>query len=392
MRAVLWLAAVVLLLALVGLAAVGWIFSGRILTPQPYQLFPEFEVRAVEAQGGDAYVVTLPLPGDDEAPPQHARTDVAGRYGLLWAGGAGELGSVVRRGDGTITRRLELRRGAPPTVGAPARMDVTLFEDPSDLGLTYEEVLVPGPLGELPGWWLPGRSDDAVLVLHGRRRADRSEALQALPTLVAEGASVLVLSYRNHDASPPSPDGFFHYGASEVEDALAGVTWLKDRGIGRVALMGNSMGGSIAIGAVQAWPTDGPEPVGLILDSPLVDPLSVFVQAARRDGLPLPGLLARVATQVAGWRAGVDFTALDRRRAAPDLDLPVLLFAGVGDTTVPIDLIDGFAARLPRLYAYERLPGVEHVEAWNADPERYETALREFLALVFELTAVADAR
>jgi pimeloyl-ACP methyl ester carboxylesterase len=383
------LAIVVLLAA--ALAAVGWVFSSRILVPAPYQLFPEFELIAVEPRSDGGYDVTLPLPPQQELVPQAARTDVQGRYGLLWEGGAGTLGEVVARHEATIVRRVVPTRGTPPTAGAPARVDVTLFADPAERGVEAEEVRLPGPLGALPGWWIPGREEDAVLVLHGRRRADRTEALRALPTLVAEGASVLVASYRNHDASPPSPDGFFHYGASEVDDALAALAWLEARGVRRVVLMGYSMGGSIQVGTLTRWP-EGVEPLGLVLDSPLIDPEPVFALGARREGLPLPGLLAAVTTRVAGWRAGVDFAELDRRRAAPGLALPTLIYAGVQDTTVPIDQIDDFAAALPALFAYVRLDGVEHVEPWNADPEGYEATLAEFLRVVFERTAVAGLR
>jgi Homoserine acetyltransferase len=78
----------------------------------------------------------------------------------------------------------------------------------------------------------------------------------------------------------------------------------------------------------------------------------------------------------------VDFAALDRRKVAPRLDLPVLLIAGTGDTTTPIAEIDAFADALPNRPTYLRLDGVEHVEGWNVDPQRYEAALAAFLAEV----------
>jgi pimeloyl-ACP methyl ester carboxylesterase len=380
-RTLRWILAAVLALFAAFAGAVGWMFSDTILVPAPYGLMPEFELIDVRAGEDGAYRVTLPLPG--EAPPQMARTDVRGRYGLLWEGGAGRLGDVLERGDGRVVRAVVPTRGAPPEPGDPARVDVTLFgPDPAARGLAFEEVAIPGPVGDLPGWWLAGGGDgrDAVLVLHGRRRADRTEALRILPTLVETGASVLVASYRNHDASPPSPDGFYHYGASEADDAVAAARWLARRGVRRVALVGFSMGGSVAIGALDRWPDDAPRPVALVLDSPLIDPLPAFTVGARDMGLPAPGLLAGWATRVAGWRSGVDFAGLDRRGQAPALDLPVLLVAGVDDGTVPIAVVDAFAAALPRPPTYLRLDGVEHVEGWNADPDRYEAAVRTFLA------------
>jgi uncharacterized protein len=58
--------------------------------------------------------------------------------------------------------------------------------------------------------------------------------------------------------------------------------------------------------------------------------------------------------------------------------VPVLLFAGTADSTIPITLIDNFASKVPDI-EYHRLEGVEHVESWNHNPEQYETRLREFL-------------
>ncbi|MDZ7708605.1 MAG: hypothetical protein U5J97_12070 [Trueperaceae bacterium] len=378
MRILRWLLGGALVLVVAGAVAIGWIFSGTILTPAPYSLMPEFELANVSATGDGAYRVTMPLPG--EAPAQMARSDVRGRFGLLWQGGAGLLGPVEERNADTVVRTVRPTRGRPPRTGDPARVDVTLFASPADRGLVFEEVAIPGPLGELPAWWLPGRTDDAVLVLHGRRRADRTEALRILPTLTGTGASVLVASYRNHDASPPSPDGFYHYGESEADDAVAALRWLAERGARRVVLVGFSMGGSVAVGALERWPDTPPRPIGLVLDSPLIDPLSVFTVGARDMGLPAPGVLAAWATRIAGWRSGVDFAALDLRQRAPALDLPVLLIAGAGDGTVPIELVDAFAEALPRQPTYLRLDGAEHVEGWNVGPGRYEAEVRTFLA------------
>ena len=390
MRAVLWGLAVAGALAVVGATVVGWTFSSRILIPAPYQLFPEFALGPVREVGDGRYEVVLPLP-EGAAPPQAARTDVEGRYGLLWEGGGGPLGPVLDRREDGVVRRVEVRRGTPPEAGLPARMDVTLFATPEERGVAVEDVALPGPLGPLPGWWIPAPSptDRAIVVWHGRRRADRSEALRILPTLAAagaaQGASVLVSSYRNHDASPDDPSGFFRYGArdGEVADALAALAWLEARGVREVVLVGFSMGGSVALGAFDALPEGAPAVRGIVLDAPLIDPFPTFLQGAERLGVPLPGLVTRLALGVAERRSGLDFAALDRRRTAPDVDVPVLLFAGTGDTTTPIAMIDAFAEALPTPPTYVRLDGVEHVEAWNVGPERYEREVARFLAAVW---------
>jgi len=386
MRMMLWIITTVLLLAAAGLAAAGWVFSSQILVPAPYQLFPEWNLGPVREVSEGRYEVVLPVPSE-VPPPQAARSDAEGTFGLLWEGGAGRLGPVLGRGDGTVVRRVDVTRGTPPSEGLPARIDVTLFATPADRDLAYEDVTIPGPLGPLPAWWLPadaetGDPTTAIVSLHGRRRADRTETLRLLPTLAASGASVLAPSYRNHDASPASPDGYFHYGATEVEDAAAALTWLAGQGVERVVLVGYSMGGAIQLGLLADDPADAPEVLGVILDSPMIDPFAAFRIGAEKMGIPLAEPLAAWATRVAGWRAGIDFAVLDRRATAPQVDVPVLLIAGTGDMTTPIEEIDGFAAALPQAPTYLRLDGVEHVEAWNEDPERYEASVATFLQAV----------
>lgn len=319
------------------LFALGWIFSSRFLVPAPYGLLPEFEVL-----GFDGERVTLPAP--PERARQFARTDAEGAYGLVYEGGHGRLGAVLEHRDGRVVRPFELVSGEPPRAGAPARLDVTLFRrDPQrDHGLPFEEVRLEGRAGTLAAWWLPGDPERAVLMLHGRRRADRTEALRALPTVAGTGASVLVLAYRNHDASDPSRDGLFHYGLGEHEDALAALGFLRERGAERAALMGYSMGGAVALEALERWPETGPEAAGLVLDSPLLDTRTVIRHGAR--GLPLAGPLADLALWVGRLRTGTSWRELDQRRTAGDLEVPVLLFAGTADSTVPIALADEFAA------------------------------------------------
>jgi hypothetical protein len=40
-----------------------------------------------------------------------------------------------------------------------------------------------------------------------------------------------VTSYRNHDAATRAPTASSHYGASEADDLLAALAWLRERGV-----------------------------------------------------------------------------------------------------------------------------------------------------------------
>ncbi len=382
-----------LALTLLGLgAAAAWLIADRVATvllvPAPYGLQPEFEVSRFTPHGCDPHegLVVLPLPvprrGDV---PQFARTAARGRYALLWDDGGtlghGLLGPVAAHDAVSVSRPLRVLQGAAPSAGAPARLDTTIFRrDPlRDHGLPFEDVRIDGPAGAVAAWWIDRGSDRAVVMLHGRRRGDRTEALRALPAVAAQGVSVLIASYRNHDQSDPSPDGLFHYGADEADDLLAALAWLRERRVQDVALVTYSMGGALALVARQRWPAAGPALLGIAMDAPLLDPRVVATRRVQRAGFPR--LAAALGLALAARRTGVDFAALDLRRLAPTLDVPLLVQMTADDGTIPVALVDDFAARVPaRRLSYRRLDEGDHVEAWNVDPDGYERALGDFLA------------
>ena len=394
----LWIVIVLVALLAAALGAVGYVLSNRVIVPTPYGLMPEFTVVGVKdtpeaapwppealpeplaraTEGAASATVVLPLPVGEQ---QFENTLLEGVYGLMWEGGNGVLGEVLNRAGGQVERELRVLQGSLPAAGAPARMDNFLYRtDPAALGLAFEELTLAGPVGQLRAWFVPADGGTAVLMLHGRRRGELPELLRPLGAFNELGLPALALAYRNHDRSTASPDGLFHYGASEWEDALVGARELKARGYDRVVLYGVSMGGAVALEALKRWPADAPEVMGVVLDSPLIDPYPVIELGAVKAGMPLPGLLTRLGLFVAGLRTGADFGALRQYRNAHEIGVPVLLFAGVGDTTVPIAAINRFASAVAAPLTYVRLEGVEHVEAWNQDPAAYREWLRRFLA------------
>ena len=383
---VLVLALVILVLA-GALLAVGWVFSSRVVVPAPYSLMPEFDIAAV-ARGTDGNLtVTLPVVAE---PAQHADTLAEGVYGLLWEGGHAALGAVTARDASSVTRALGTVSGTPPTAGSPARLDNFVYRnDPlTDLGIDFEDLRLAGEQGALRAWFVPGDSRTAVLILHGRRRGELSETLRMIGALHQLGLPTLALAYRNHDGSDRSSDGLYHYGADEWGDALVGVRELAARGADRVVLYGLSMGGAVALEALKRWTAALPEVVAVVLDSPLVDVYDVIELGAVKAGLPVPGPLTRLALFVAGLRTGEDFSQLRQARSAASIPVPVMVIAGTADDTVPIAAVDRFTEAVLTPLTYHRLDGVQHVEAWNHDPQRYAQWLGAFIGSL-QLRAVA---
>jgi uncharacterized protein len=365
---------VILLVLTAAVFALLWYFSSQLLVPQPYSLQPEFKILEVSENS-----VTLPASPNKN---QFANTLQEGRYNLLWESGYGELGEILEQTNEQVKRKFSLITGTMPSAGDDARLETFIFRrDPKqDHNIDFEEVRLVSDAGRLQAWWIDQASDTAVLMLHGRRRGTIQETLRALPIIVNKGYTTLVVAYRNHGQSPDSPDGFYHYGDSEWQDAEAGMKFLKEQGIEQVILYGFSMGGAVALETFEHY-KDAPEVKAMILDSPLLDPYEVFLLGAKDTGLPLTGLLTKGAMMVGSWRSGIDWSGLDQRKMAQDISAPVLLFAGVADTTIPIALVDEFVSKLPDV-EYHRLEGVEHVEPWNYNPQQYASIVEAFLEKV----------
>ena len=349
-----------------------------ILVPQPYGLQAEFAIASSTPE-----TVTLPLPPNAN---QYANTRKDGLFTLVWEGGTGMLGGILVEGPETLTRDFELLRGELPQSGAEARLDAYLYRglDPlSAYGLPFEDLSLSGEVGQLRAWWLPAEGDTAILMLHGRRRADLSETLRALPVLVERGYPVLALAYRNHDQSDLSPDGFYHYGASEWRDVVTGLEFLAEQGVTRAVIFAYSYGSAVTLETIQALVADPGlsvvEPVALVLDSPFIDAREVFRQGARNRNLPLAEQIADLAAWVARLRAGVNWNGLDQRRSASEFELPLLLIHGAEDRTIPVALSDTFAGDYGGPVDYHRVEGADHTEGWNLEPVAYRGWVEAFL-------------
>ena len=86
-----------------------------------------------------------------------------------------------------------------------------------------------------------------------------------------------------------------------------------------------------------------------------------------------------MAEQVASWRYGVDFDAIDYLPGTW-LRVPALVFHGTADATVPVAVSDQLAAAHPDLVREVRVRGAGHVRSWNADPQAYRAEEARFLA------------
>ncbi|MFE9447455.1 alpha/beta hydrolase [Streptomyces sp. NPDC006739] len=300
-----------------------------------------------------------------------------GTYGLAGDGSHAVVGPVLQSAEhtaDTVVRRLE--RVTHGTLEAGDKVwltpNVHVGNPGTALGLDHADVDVPGELGALPAWFVPGQRDTWVITVHGLGTT-REHPMNVMKFLHGRRLPVLDLAYRGDLGAPRPPDGLNHLGETEWRDLDAAIRYAVRYGARRVVLYGWSTGAAMALRAAAHSPVRD-RIAGLVLDSPVLSWEATLRALARARHTPEP--LLPLAVRAAQGRAGL---RADRvaRPAAPDA--PTLIIHGPDDTVAPWHLSRGLAARHPDRVSLHTVSQAPHAAMWNPDPEDYEERLRRFL-------------
>lgn len=352
-----------------GTAGAAWFLAGQVLNVNGNRVYP---VR-VRAAAGNRVTLTRT--------PDTARSIP---LSFVWATGHARLGDVIAADRATVTREVTAVTRGSLVAGIRGYTSGYVFEgNPLEArGLPFEDVTVAGELGALPAWLVPpttGPADDTwIIAVHGRG-APRGEALRALPTLAGSGHRTLVVSYRNDQDAPPSPDHRFHLGHTECRDVLSAIDYARAAGARDVILMGWSMGGAAILSLLRNWDHRG-FLRAVVLDCPVVDWTETLRMNARQ--LNVPPLWTWTALRLIQYHLAVRAADLDHRSVAARLDVPALIFVDHDDRTVaPAPTVEFARAAAPLVTLVEtREAG--HCRGWNLDPQAYEQHLETFLKSV----------
>ena len=229
------------------------------------------------------------------------------RRGLAaWLGSIAAAGTLVYLGYLTLegSRRMVSpgRRAFLPAEGEPAT--------PADLDLAYEDVRFTTTDGvTLSGWLVPaGRETRAAVVLMHGFSWHRLPWLAGFVPWLQRRYHVLQFDFRGHGGSD---DALITLGTLEQRDVAAAVQFLVGRGFGPIALMGISMGGSVAIMAAPDLPV-----AAVVADAAYADLRNPISNRMREAGYPLVRLGARLVVGAASLRAGVRLRSPIRRVAS----------------------------------------------------------------------------
>ncbi|GGW86348.1 alpha/beta hydrolase [Streptomyces lomondensis] len=303
-----------------------------------------------------------------------------GRYGLSGNGSHAVVGPVLADAPhtaDTVVRRLESVTHGTLKPGDKAWLTPNLYVgDPkAALGLEHADVDVPGELGALPAWFVPGARDTWVIAVHGLGTT-RELAMNVMGFLHRSRFPVLALAYRGDLGAPRPPDGLNHLGETEWRDLDAAIRYAVRYGARQVVLHGWSTGATMALRAAERSGLRD-RVSGLVLDSPVLHwETTLRALAAARH---TPGVLLPLAVRAAQGRTGLYGDRVARTAPHDGLSVPTLVFHGPDDTVAPWQLSRRLADARPDFVALHTVRNAPHGAMWNADPQAYEEALRRFL-------------
>ncbi|WP_448317832.1 alpha/beta hydrolase [Streptomyces sp. CO7] len=306
-----------------------------------------------------------------------------GYYGLIGKdGGAGGAHAVVgpvredvaHAADAVVRGLRSVQRGSfRPGDRVWLTPSLRVGNPVTALDLTYADVEVPGELGMLPAWFMPGQRSTWVIAAHGLG-STREQVLNLLPFFHDQAFAVLALAHRGDPDAPRSPDRRFHFGETEWRDLDAAIRYAVRFGARRVVLLGWSAGATMALRAAQRSPLRS-RIAGLVLDSPVLDWEATARTLASARGVPR-ALLPLAVRAARGRLQAHEDPAWD---APEPLRTPTLILHGPDDEVADWELSRSLADRLPQLVTLRTFHDAPHAAMWNSDPNRYEEAVRRFL-------------
>jgi dipeptidyl aminopeptidase/acylaminoacyl peptidase len=257
------------------------------------------------------------------------------------------------------------RRPFVPEEGEPAT--------PGDIGLAYEDVrFTTDDDVTLSGWLVPAARETraAVVLMHGFSW-HRLPWLAGFVPWLQHRYNVLQFDFRGHGGSD---DALISLGTLEQRDVAAAVRFLEGRGLGPIALMGISMGGSVAIVAAPDLPV-----AAVIADAAYAELSNPISNRLRDEGYPLTRLGAGLVLTAASLRARVRLRSPMHRVAQIAPRALLLISPGEDRLVSPHQSLRMFrAAGEPKeLFV---VPGAAHAEAHLVAPEAYERRVLDFLA------------
>lgn len=239
---------------------------------------------------------------------------------------------------------------------------------PSHFGTPFETVTLNTSDGlDLKGWLISQtKSDQVIIALHGYP-ADKGNILPALLFLHAD-FNLLFFDFRYFGES----EGFYTTaGAKEVQDLLAALQFLKERGFQKIGVWGFSLGGAVALMTAR----ESHDIKAIVSESSYAE-LSLMARETYRHFFFLKEPLAYLTGLWAKLILGVDMNEVSPAKKIKNSRVPVLLIHSTTDHVIPFShalILKEALADNPQAEFWFK-PGLSHGELG----EEHETRIRAF--------------
>lgn len=219
----------------------------------------------------------------------------------------------------------------------------------------------------IAGWYVPGRSDAAVVVMHGSH-GTREATAGHVRALARDGFTVLSVDARGHGESGGDPNAA---GWTAVPDVAGAVAFLRQAGVDpeRIGGLGLSMGGEVLLRAaaedagLAAVVADGAG-ASTLGDMRIVDPGA------------LPTSVSWVAMRAAELLSG-DREPTPLGEVVADISAPVLLIASSAKDERAID--EQYRRTIGAGAQLWHVADAGHTQAFDVHPREYTSRVGAFL-------------
>lgn len=328
------------------------------------------------------------IEGDTVSVPVIDDSREPGVYGLRFDDGSHlPVGDIVRVERDRVIRRILARPKGLDDGEAMAAWTSQNIGAPEDVGPT-RHVAVPLRRGGTAEAWEIGDRERAdgrwTIHVHGLR-SSRNGALRSAPATTDAGWMSLVVSYAGDEECAPADALPSSLGTREWRDVDDAIAYAIACGAREIVLVAWSMGGTIAMLALEESPHRGTV-TGLVLVAPALDWTRVVENAVA--GAHLPRSVAAAAMRVLGSPLGARALGLIEAVDAPALSwvgaerpgprIPTLILHGRLDPVVPFSGSVAYVERHPdaELVAFD---ATGHCNEANQEPERFHDAIAGFL-------------
>jgi dipeptidyl aminopeptidase/acylaminoacyl peptidase len=227
----------------------------------------------------------------------------------------------------------------------------------------------------LDGWYLPPRNGAVVVLLHGYGR-DHTRSWRYGGFLSRAGYGLLAFDFRSSRTTARLPTTLGHY---EQADARAALSWLRGRPRARplrIGLLGESLGGSVAL----LLGAESPDVKALVVDCAFANGEQALEDACERwahlPRWPSAALCRAVGRAFTGYDPGT----LDAVAAASALrDRPVLFIQCLKDDRISPEQARELWRAAGGKDPLWTIPDAGHNEGWVIHRHLYEARVLAFL-------------